>query len=355
MKTLNSILLSNNITTYNLFDEYVKSENSEVEILIDKDIKNYDLSEGRIFEDTVEFEKKFVTVDMLNLRDPKKIIFKDCIFAGEVHISMHTESITILNCIFLDILNISSDNSKLDIFSSGISMLNIQCNIDINISYCNIYKLRFQNANIKSRCFFNNNIEHFSSFATNYIGEIFDYSQINMKYLTNIKCFGQENFNKDYLFQSVVNINHVNIENVLNNTLDFIIQNTNIKYDKQSLNKLIYSKTYNSQIDNANKFLVKISGGFCKPSIWFLYAFMVVIIFSFLYLIPAFQFNIQENLTTMPNLLKSLYFSCVTFISIGHETINPVYFSKILVVIESLLGIIIIDSLLVSLVKKYTD
>ena len=53
--------------------------------------------------------------------------------------------------------------------------------------------------------------------------------------------------------------------------------------------------------------------------------------------------------------LESLYFSGITFTTIGYGDIAPIGVTRFIAVIEGFLGVLLISSFLVSLVRRFAD
>lgn len=89
---------------------------------------------------------------------------------------------------------------------------------------------------------------------------------------------------------------------------------------------------------------------------------MIIIFFSIVFFVTGLQSNeyiikLSTSYTTYENIgnfLNSLYFSVVTFTTLGYGDILPIGISKLFAAIEALLGGFILALFVVTFVKKMT-
>lgn len=144
--------------------------------------------------------------------------------------------------------------------------------------------------------------------------------------------------------------------NALIDTVFFLKNNTDVTKNNNKWNKLLYLERLNIQENFLTKSIVFLTGGFIRPLYFILYSFITFIAFSLLYSTKIFQFNLA-NITTPSNGLnfcKSMYFSGITFTTIGYGDITPLGGAKALVVLEGGIGVLLTSAFLASLINKYT-
>ena len=96
-------------------------------------------------------------------------------------------------------------------------------------------------------------------------------------------------------------------------------------------------------------------GGFSKPYIWVVYLLVAIIFFALIYLCPYLSYEINDKTQKMNNLWESMYFSGITFATIGYGDITPLGLARVFTVIEGIIGVGISSAFMVSIVRKYVD
>lgn len=144
-----------------------------------------------------------------------------------------------------------------------------------------------------------------------------------------------------------------------NETFRFLIRNSDYHLNKKELSRLKYLEAVSSINRPVMQLFYRIFGGLFYPWRILLYIGCIVVIFALLYSIPFFTFNTYgSNGDIVQRGLKfweGLYFSGISFTTIGYGDISPINYSKVLTVIEGFLGVILSSSFLVSLVRRYID
>ena len=96
-----------------------------------------------------------------------------------------------------------------------------------------------------------------------------------------------------------------------------------------------------------------------KPLRVMILAVVVWALFALLFALPVCTFSVAgadgETAPRALNLAEALYYSGITFTTIGYGDIAPVDWTRLLAVIEGVLGVVLISSFLVSLVRKYIE
>ncbi len=358
MRPLRNVLNENYVVDYSSFTKYITSSESEIHIIEENELShivNYDSNENRIFEDEIQISGKFINAQRLNLRDSKNISFIDCVFSGELRISS-VSSIRFASCIFMKKVSIIHVPS-FSITSCNINELTIvNSNLEFSISYSRVYRLAIENSYIVTNVFNRNKIEYMELLDTQYEGVIIDSTQINLKNFNKIDTYLEEKVDENFVFKSILGYGKDDLKRiVLDNTMEFILKNTNINHNKAMKNTLLYNKTYNSHENKIIRFLIKAVGGFSKPYIWFIYLVVTILGFALIYLNPYFIYKINGQDSTMKCLWDSLYFSGITFGTIGYGDITPVGLARLFSIIEGIMGVSISSAFMVSFVRKYVD
>jgi hypothetical protein len=166
----------------------------------------------------------------------------------------------------------------------------------------------------------------------------------------------QGDFNP-FNFDNLIDIDEVVKKNDLymkTQTLSFLKENSSISNDRESLSKVLYLESVLYQNTKVSKLFVQLVGGFVKPVSFVILGLIVYFGCAIIYTLPISIFQVSEGIKPL-NFYDALYYSGITFTTIGYGDITPVNITKIFSVVEGLLGIAITSSFIVSLVRKYID
>lgn len=145
-------------------------------------------------------------------------------------------------------------------------------------------------------------------------------------------------------------------DNTLLETIEFVKNSTTVSNDRNQYTQLLYYEVLHAQDKPLNKIFVWLTGGFLKPFRFVLAAILILLFFAGLYMLPIFEFNSSQNgLAHSLAFGEAIYFSGITFTTIGYGDISPIGLARLLAILEGICGISIMSSFLVSLVKKYID
>ena len=78
---------------------------------------------------------------------------------------------------------------------------------------------------------------------------------------------------------------------------------------------------------------------------------MFVILFSACFY--TFGHLIENGIIIKPNFFQSLYFSIITFTTVGFGDITPIGASKLVVMFESICGLFVIPLFIIGFARKY--
>jgi len=135
-------------------------------------------------------------------------------------------------------------------------------------------------------------------------------------------------------------------------TLKFLFDKTEISHSKRDTAHLRYLLSLAESSSCLSRILVFATGGFFKPSRIVLWTAIVIFGFAKIYWHEASGFD-----TTHPicSYWDALYFSGLTFTTIGYGDILPLHWMRGFAVLEGLLGIALTGAFLVSLTRRYID
>jgi len=334
-------------------------------------------SEHRIFDLDIQFEDHIVELPFIRLRNSETITIKNCVFLCSINISSGDgvlKSIHIEDSIFLrDFSVIGLDaNTEINIFNSNFTRARfVNNNIpDLDIRFSRFYSLQLGSNTIKYLRTRNNSIKYFSYDNNGIMDVSFDHRQIDLECITKKEyairraahVLNVDGLEINYLdigsmlfkFISIDEDKMINNKDSKHQTMNFITDRTNIKDDQDSLVVLRY---YKSLISNSgvSKLLFIFTYAFQSPIRIFGMIVSSIVLFSLLYyLVPWMQFK-SDDVTTHLGFMDSLYYSGITFTTIGYGDISPVGLSKIVSIFEGILGILLTSSFVISLLRRHVD
>lgn len=135
-------------------------------------------------------------------------------------------------------------------------------------------------------------------------------------------------------------------------TLKFLLEKTDISHSKRDAAQLKYLRSLAESSSWLSRIFVIATGGFIKP--WRIFAWSAVVIFGFagIYLHGACSFGTTNPISSY---FDALYFSGLTFTTIGYGDILPLHWMRGFAVLEGLFGIALAGAFLVSLTRRYIE
>jgi hypothetical protein len=364
---LHNILKQEKIYSKDSFEKYKTKLDSTSSPL--KKLNGVDLeidSENRIYDDVVCHENAILDVAKLNIENSKEIKFVNCIICGDMFISDRESKLTNVyldNCIVLGKVKFSSIHAG-DI--STLYRLNCYrlefdgCTLEtLHITENLLFHLLILDSTISNLFVFSNDIDVVTVYKNRLNKIEFDYSQVELNNL-NLSYERYQMLQGDFNpfnFDNLIDIDEVVKKNDLymkTQTLSFLKENSSISNDRESLSKVLYLESVLYQNTKVSKLFVQLVGGFVKPVSFVILGLIVYFGCAIIYTLPISIFQVSEGIKPL-NFYDALYYSGITFTTIGYGDITPVNITKIFSVVEGLLGIAITSSFIVSLVRKYID
>lgn len=377
METLKSLLNDLNINTKEQLRVYIDENYGTGSVTPFKILKSSDLirgdSEDRVYCLRFEYERTIFDMDRIEISNAKEINIKDCIFTGSLRIGNREEHAL---DVFMDyvafgkglVISGASTTISIDLTCVNSPEAKIVNNeiAKSSISSCNICSLIIGNCTISGFESYFNKCEVVSISENNMGNVVFPHGQIDIfkqKAVHDVKWRESLKDRFSYLkFPRRIDLDlEVDLERLrnTNETFRFLIGRSDYHLNKGELSRLKYLELVSSINNPVKRCFYRAFGGLIIP--WRILALIVTVIvsFGFLYLIPCFTFNapgsnghsIQRGLC----ILEALYFSGISFTTIGYGDISPVGYARVLAVSEGLLGVILSSSFLVSLVRRYID
>ena len=352
--------------------------NIEKEVIDFEDVENlkfetfYNVGFG-LFEMTSEIIYKTV----YNIKF-EYVIFKNCIFKN-----IQFENCIFLGCEFLDCTFLNTKFKEDEFFNFNLESI-------AYFSNSSFHNCIFDKTNLRKSIFQQNKIKNIQFILCNLKKSIFDKDEIESIYFSdcNLKSFSMINskvYKLEFDDEFVTKLNentffdkfickdknkeyYASISKTYKNIASQFESNRilNISGEYHYLYKCSQSKT----LEGFSKFKSKIFWLTCgygeRPTYALITSLEIVLIFAIIYMFTGISigdrlinynltsFSILEKKLILVDFLESLYFSLVTFTTVGYGDIIPVGTSIILSSIEMILGVTLVGIWTATLARKIT-
>jgi hypothetical protein len=134
-------------------------------------------------------------------------------------------------------------------------------------------------------------------------------------------------------------------------TLDFLQEHSEDLFSRRQAAELKYQRALAESPGSFSTALITLTGALVKPMRIVGLAAATIVFFSLAYLYGDLRFEQKEVKTFW----EALYFSGLTFTTIGYGDITPMGCARFLAVLEGLFGIVLSSALVVSLVRRHIE
>ncbi len=319
--------------------------------------------DGVCMRDDLVLDRKLVLLDNCVISSSQVIECRNCVFAGNVQILLEdTEcSPSIHNSIFLGELSISisgsssevrmqptlelhsSFASSLIIYSSNLSLLKIYGNV---FRAAKFYDSKISALRVSANKFAGLSLANFSSDST-YFGP--DQIPLNPIIEERTNCATLP-FSPEELAHLQSSSRARTSEEVSRaDTLDFLLGEADFRSNQAAKAHLKYLQLIDRSSKGPVRVAVWMCGGLLKPYRVLVCSALCIFIYAFLYWISI------EELSAASSYLDCLYFSAISFTTIGFGDIVPSGIARFLSVSEGFAGIIFSSALVASIIRKYAE
>jgi hypothetical protein len=335
--------------------------------------------ENRIYDTSIKYENQIFDIAELSIRDSQDVLFSNCVFLGNLIVGGHdaTRKIVLDNCLVLESLHIhGNDVAPLDVscWKTNCAVMEINYSnfrtIDVNGS--SLYKLYLSNAQCDSLVMYSNRVRYLRLEGFNVARSNFYHGQVDISESFRPPQKKRQEVEKtDWAARASVLLDFPPGDNIhsesVYETFAFLRERTLINGDQRSLSALRYRAALLSQ-SRFSRIIVRLTGGFERPWLFATYAVVILLLFAGVFTTRWFGFVssseyqtvshnyvIQSNVRWGLGFLEALYFSCITFSTVGYGDLVPIGGTRAFAAIEGLLGVLTAGAFLVSLVKRYME
>jgi hypothetical protein len=346
---------------------------SESEIPLDE--------EGRLFGSKIDLKDRIIDVPDIDIRNSKEIRLFNCIILGDLRIGGNegTSRVDIDNCLVIGTLCVCGNDQypdmKVNIWNSNCTVLKINSNQinEINIGTSNIHDCHLTNTRCDWLRMSSNRVQFFrlEDFEVTHCD--FFHDQVNLATSFPVVPVRSTREAKDIDWQDRSNVlmdfslganfqSQSTIE-----TLAFLRNRTFIAGDQRSLSDLRYRTALLSQ-SRASRAFVRLTRAFESPWRFAVCAAVIMLGAALLYstrfcgfvrnteiVIQGGGYQVHSDICWGLPFFQALYFSCITFTTVGYGDLAPLGVTRFFAASEGLLGIVVASSFIVSLVKRYIE
>ncbi len=335
--------------------------------LIDRTTLQLD-DENRLYDAKVEITNKIVDVPRLNLQNSSQIDIKDSIICGDLHITQKegkSTSIILDYCIILGKILIhgldqAGDNveiTRTNVYELCFNNVHIR---SISVSYTHPVRLSIWGSEIESLSTFENFIEFIDIRGSLISRSHFDFRQVVLGNLSPERSEfsiekAKKNFNP-FDFTPLHRKTEASEPDTSNReTLLFLLNSTSVKSSRPEHIRLLHLVNLTTQKEVFSKKAMAVLGSFVHPGRILLLGLLCYLGYAAAYALPTMTFAVGGGSIRGLGIIDALYFSGITFTTIGYGDLAPVGWTRGLAVSEGLIGVLTVSAFLVSLVRRYCD
>ncbi len=379
MKTFSEILKKSGINDLKTLKNFLKTGiGSELITIITKD--NYkEFLDKNLKNRSLIIENMVIDIEEIDFSAIEKIKINNTIFTGRVILFQNKTDDNVIieaeieNTIFLKELIVNhcfNKKTNLYFYNSNFAYLGL---ININpenivINHCKIFMFYIENIKVGNFETENNKISYMDIKEYEFKKITFDYKQLSENIIDKrmkkkfskieMKNYLQLEFDIN-LFEFIKFYKKSDLQervhqNSIENLIRFIKEESNISKNKEEMNKLLFWESFFLQKRVGARIFIWVSRAFFYPGRFLIIGAILFLIFALIYTLPVMLFT-TGGVTKTINFAEALYFSGVTFTTLGYGDISAVGIARAAAVTEAVMGIVTMNTFMVALIKKYVD
>ena len=325
--------------------------------------------EDRLYDNAVDFKEKILDVARLQIQNSTQIYIRDCIICGDLHMTQNERSSTkivldyciVLGKIVIYGLDHPEDSVEITLTNANEFCFNNLRIPSVSISHCHAVRVSISESNIQSLYTFGNLIEFIDVRGSIVSSSQFDFRQVLLENLSVERIESsvgeaKKNFNPfDFTFNRGMT-DGTQADRSNRETLLFLLDKTNIRSSRPDRIRLDHLLNLTGQKRGISRKAIDLLGSFLWPGRIAVTGLIGYLVFAVAYYaVPGMRFTLNGHSIGGIGILEAMYFSGITFTTIGYGDLSPLGLARFLAVIEGLFGLLTGSAFLVSLVRGYCD
>lgn len=351
------------------FESYCRHKDRNFDTIESIDVESDDSIrekvESRESEDEFGLSWAIVNVDEFSVPRCKFVKFSNVLFSGDVYVGSHDlRRVEFENCIvagrvYFD--GILRDLTEVFMTWSNFHEVYIDGVVarDVRFVYCKFANFVMRNSVINFFMVQNSSIYGFVVDDNRIKRSHFDHEQINVDRVGVVykrKALPKEIVDGLFLYDPrSVHVPSVPKGKVVQlETCDFLIKQSTLSVDVEMLARVKERVAIVSQNTWFSRLVMNCVGGFVRPGKIVVLVCLVILLFGLVYSQGFARFSIAGAVSNLCY-EDALYFSAVTFFTIGYGDIVPIGIMRLVSAVEGFFGVLLMSGFVVSLVKKYVE
>lgn len=326
--------------------------------------------EQRCYFDNFDFRETIFDCECINLRNSSEIKLIDCVVIGSLLIGDKPDEKT---SVFLDTVAVTG---TLRVSGRDSSMTSVNL-VSVQAKALDLHSFKSPNVSVMSSRFASTEMRHLKgdslAMTSSELGGLsiaecefhkvtFPTGQVSLGNLnaSRLMAWLRKQRFKPLKFVVGPNVISRKIDSAIRSdkkrreieTLKFLFERTDVSHSKRDAAQLKYLRSLKESSSFFSRMFVIATGGFIKPLRIVLWTAAVIFGFAWIYWLKASSFGETNSICTY---WDALYFSALTFTTIGYGDILPLHLMRGFAVLEGLLGIALSGAFLVSLTRRYIE
>lgn len=320
--------------------------------------------EHRKYDTYISIENAVIDCKEIYLRNSRRIFFINCVFNGKVFISSTGEAsveIEFDECSVNGEVAIKYLPKKSSISISGLRAKSLSITDNelesIYIVFSQTYIFEFNRNHVPVFKSSSNEFSKIQVSENEWENVEFSHNQIK----DYLHCIKEKNdYNEKLKTFNILAIPQKKFQpssDPQRDTFDFLLKETDLKKDRKKYSDVYSMKTVYTQSNTYMKRIMKLLGSFVKPIPLVVCALIIILACSILFWLGNNDGVIQiGSANKIISFFDCLYFSAITFLTIGYGDFIPISFAyRIIAIIEGLFGVVLSSAFVVAFISKYRD